>query len=117
MTRWFSEAEVHRMIAEAVAEAIAPLKARITELEAEVARLKKNSMTSSKPPSSDIVKPPRPPRSGGKRGKRRSGGQPGHARHTRPPFSPEQVDKTWDYEWEEVPTGWKRSTSSISSSK
>ena len=80
--------------------------ARITELEGEIARLKKNSTTSSKPPSSDIVKPPRPPATG-KRGKRRSGGQPHHPRHTRSPFPPEQVDKTWDYEWETVPAGWK----------
>ena len=81
--------------------------ARIADLESESARLKKNSTTSSKPPSSDIVKPPRPPAGGGKRGKRRAGGQLGHARHTRPVFPPEQVDKTWDYEWEDVPTGWK----------
>ena len=107
MARWFTEDEVHQMIAEAVAEAIAPLKTRILELEAEVARLNKNSTTSSKPPSSDIVKPPRPPASSGKRGKRRAGGQFGHARHTRPPFPPEQVDKTWDYEWETTPAGWK----------
>jgi transposase len=107
MARWFTEDKVHLMITEAVAEAIAPLKARIVELEAEVRRLKKNSTTSSKPPSSDIVKPPRPPAHGGKRGKRRAGGQVGHARHTRPPFLPEQVDKTWDYEWETVPAGWK----------
>ncbi len=95
------------MIAEAVAEAVAPLKARIVELEAKLACLSKNSTTSSKPPSSDIVKPPRKPTSGGRRGKRRAGGQPGHARHTRPAFPPEQVDETWDYEWEEVPAGWK----------
>jgi transposase len=103
MARSFTEDEVQRMIA----EAIAPLKARIAELEAEVARLKKNSTTSSKPPSSDIVKPPRPARVGGKRGKRRGGGQPHHPRHTRPPFPPEQVDKTWIYEWTTVPAGWK----------
>ena len=107
MRRWFTEPEVHGMIADAVAEAVGPLKGRIAELEAEVARLKKNSTTSSKPPSSDIIKPPRPPVRGGKRGKRRPGGQCGHARHTRPPFPPEQVDKTWDYEWETVPAGWK----------
>jgi transposase len=103
MARSFTEDEVQRMIA----EAIVPLKARIAELEAEVARLKKNSATSSKPPSSDIVKPPRPAGTGGKRGKRRAGGQPHHPRHTRPPFPPEQVGKAWIYEWTTVPAGWK----------
>jgi len=107
MARWFTEGEVRRMIAEAVAKAVAPLKARIAELEAEVARLKKNSTTSSKPPSSDIVKPPRPALPGGKRRKRRGGGQPHHPRHTRPPFPPEEVDKTWIYERTTVPAGWK----------
>jgi transposase len=103
MARLFTEHEVRQMIA----EAIAPLKARIAELEAENARLKKNSTTSSKPPSSDIVKPPRPKSAGGKRGERRGGGQPGHKRHSRQPFPPEQVDATWLYEWTDVPAGWK----------
>ena len=108
MARSFTEEEVHRMVEEAVAKAVAPLKARIAELEAEVARLKKNSTTSSKPPSSDIVKPPRPQAAGGgKRRKRRGGGQPGHERHIRPLFPPEEVDKTWIYQWETVPAGWK----------
>ena len=111
----FTKEEVERMIAEAVAEAVAPLNARIAELETEIARLradnarlKKNSATSSKPPSSDIVKPPRPAPAGGKgRKKRRRGGQPGHPRHSRPPFPPQQVDRTWIYQWETVPAGWK----------
>ena len=66
------------------------LEKRCTELEAELAKARKNSSNSSKPPSSDIVKPPRPPseRSNGK-----IGGQPGHPRHERPSFPPEQVDK------------------------
>jgi hypothetical protein len=81
--------------------------ARIAELEREIASLKKNFATSSKPPSSDIVKPPRPVPPGGKRRKRRGGGQPGHKRHTRPPFPPEQVDQTCVYEWTTVPAGWK----------
>lgn len=107
MSRWFTEEEVRQMVEAAVAEAIAPLKARIAELEAEIARLKKNSTTSSKPPSSDIVKPPRPSGVAGQRRKRRGGGQLGHPRHTRPPFPPEQVDVTWQYEWETVPAGWR----------
>jgi transposase len=67
---------------------IAAKDARIQELEAEVARLKKDSTTSSKPPSSDIVKPPRKWR----RRKLRIGGQPGHPKHERPPFSPQEVE-------------------------
>ena len=103
MVRLFTEDGVRQI----VAEAVAPLKARIAELEAENARLKKNSTNSSKPPSSDIVKPPRPAPAGGKQRKRRGGGQPHHPRHTRPLFPPTEVDKTWVYEWETVPTGWK----------
>jgi len=91
-----------------IEEAVAPLLARIAQLEDEIARLKKNSSTSSKPPSSDIVKPPKPkPPAGGRRRKRRGGGQPGHPRHTRPPFPPEQVDQAWEYAWTAVPRGWK----------
>jgi len=70
MAGLFTEDEVRAI----VAEATAPLLARIAELEAEsrrllaeVARLKKDSTTSSKPPSSDIVKPPRQTPGGGKR--------------------------------------------------
>jgi len=44
------------------------------------------------PPSSDIVKPPPATRPQGK--KRRIGGQPGHPRHQRPPFPPDQIDQT-----------------------
>jgi transposase len=71
------------------------LQARVAELEARIARLEKNSSNSHKPPSSDIVKPPRPAPPGGK--KRRIGGQPGHPRHERPPFSPDEIDDTRDY--------------------
>jgi transposase len=84
---------------------IAELEAEVKRLQAEVARLKKDSSTSSKPPSSDIVKPPTS--GGGKRQKRRRGGQPGHRRHCRVPFPPEQVDEAWIYEWDSVPTGWR----------
>jgi transposase len=97
------EAEVARL-----REQLAAALARIAALESEIARLKKDSTTSSKPPSSDIVKPPREGERGGKRRrKRRGGGQPGHKRHTRPLFPPEEVDKAWIYEWTAVPAGWK----------
>jgi len=78
------------------------LEKRIAELEAEVARLRKNSSTSSKPPSSDIVKAPKRPKAnaGDKRAK---GGQPGHPKHERPPFSPEQIDATHEYRLEACP--------------
>ncbi len=74
--------------------------ARIAELEKQLAAPRKDSSTSSKPPSSDILKPPRTAgeaRRGRKR-KRRLGGQAGHKRHERherKPFLPEEVDTTW----------------------
>lgn len=65
--------------------------ARVVDLEAELARYKRNSSNSSKPPSSDIVKPPKKKPRGRK--KRSRGGQPGHKRHERKAFPPEQVDE------------------------
>jgi len=76
-------------------QVVARLTARVEELSAQVARLSKNSSNSSKPPSSDIVKPPRPPAPGG--GQRHIGGQPGHPRHQRTPFPPDQINQTIDY--------------------
>ena len=75
---------------------IAQQDARIAELEAQLAKARKNSSTSSKPPSSDIVKPPKPPIPKGA-AKRKKGGQPGHPKHERSPFSPEDIDATHEY--------------------
>ncbi|NLX96244.1 MAG: hypothetical protein GXY83_08705 [Rhodopirellula sp.] len=90
MVRVFTKADVRAI----VAEEVAPLKARIVELETEngqlragVARWKKNSSTSSKPPSSDIVKPPKPKPPVGKRRKRKRGEQAGQPRHPSRPRS------------------------------
>lgn len=66
------------------------MAAEVAELKAKLAAATKSSANSSKPPSSDIVKPPKPKGPGGR--KRKRGGQPGHARHERTPFTPEQVD-------------------------
>src|SRR5258707_12792781 len=67
------------------------LQVAIAQLQAQLAAARKDSSTSSKPPSSDIVKPPKPPPPEGQ-DKRRIGGQPGHAKHERVLFPPEQVN-------------------------
>jgi transposase len=86
----------------AVLEArIAELEARLAELEARLAKLAKNSSNSSKPPSSDIVKPAAA--AGKKRSRRKRGAQPGHPKHERPAFSPEEIDRTRDYLFERCP--------------
>jgi len=72
-------------------EQVAAALERIAELEQQLAAARKNSSTSSKPPSSDIVKPKKPRGKGGK--KRKRGGQPGHVRHERPEFPPEMVNE------------------------
>jgi transposase len=83
----------------------AQLRARLAELEARVAELqahntqltqalaaaRKHSGNSSKPPSSDLVKPEGRLRKG--KSKRRRGGQKGHPKHQRTAFAPEQVDQ------------------------
>ena len=71
------------------------LERRICELEIALAKARKNSATSSKPPSSDIVKPPRPRNAGN--GTRKIGGQPGHKKHERPPFSPQALTASQTY--------------------
>jgi transposase len=82
---------------------LAEMEARLAQLEADLAKARKNSGNSSKPPSSDIVKPPAKSRTGGRRGKRKQGAQPGHPRHERPDFSPDQIDAVWEYRLEECP--------------
>src|SRR4051794_14002266 len=84
------------------------LQAQLDALHAEVAALReqlavahKDSSTSSKPPSSDIVKPKPPPRPDG--AARTSGGQPGHPRHERQPFPPEQVSRFEEHSLDACP--------------
>src|SRR3954453_21884349 len=70
---------------------LADLRQVVAQLQAQLAAARKDSSTSSKPPSSDIVKPPKPPPPEGQ-DKRRIGGQPGHPKHERALFPPEQVN-------------------------
>jgi len=83
-------------------ERVPVLEKRVEELEREVARLRKDSSNSSKPPSSDIVKPPKPSPPKG-RGKRRIGGQRGHSKHERTPFAEEEIDDRWEYTLDRCP--------------
>jgi transposase len=73
------------------------LEARVAALEAQLAAARKNSGNSSKPPSSDIVNPPPKTKKRGRPKKRKRGGQPGHARHQRPPFEDHELDQI--FEW------------------
>jgi transposase len=72
------------------------LKETIERLKEQIARLKKDSNNSSKPPSSDIVKPTKVVRKLVR--KRKRGGQHGHKKFSRKPFEPEQIDKVIKYE-------------------
>jgi len=78
-----------RRIAE-LEKQVAKLLDQVAKLTQQVATLSKNSSNSSKPPSSDIVKPPKP---NNPKGPRRQGGQPGHKGVTRSPFRADQIDR------------------------
>lgn len=67
------------------------------QLKDQITRLKRDSSNSSKPPSSDIVKPNKNGTSQAKR-RRKIGGQEGHPRHERTSFAPEDVDRIIPYE-------------------
>jgi len=86
----------------------ARLKAQVAELQAENARLsgqlaaaRKHSGNSSKPPSSDIVKPK--DRRRRKKSKRRIGAQKGHPKHQRPAFAPDPVDQRIPFRLKQCP--------------
>jgi transposase len=76
---------------------IRQLRADNQKLQDQIARLKRDSSNSSKPPSSDIVKPKKKDTPRGKR-RRRIGGQQGHCRQERIPFGENDIDDTILYE-------------------
>jgi len=68
-------------------------------LRTKLAISKKDSSTSGKPPSSDIVKRPGTPK-GKKKGKgkkKKRGAQPGHPRHERQAFAGSEIDIFYEY--------------------
>src|SRR3989304_7628664 len=93
-------------IIEKLTKQVALLLERVRQLEQEntmlkerIAQLEKNSSNSSRPPSSDIVKPTRFLHRFGK--KRNCGGQPGHTKFSRQQFSRDEVDEVVEYELED----------------
>jgi len=81
---------------------IAELAQCVSELEALVAQLLKNSRNSSKPPSSDIVKPPKPKDKDWRR-KKKIGGRKGYKQNLRTPFVSDQIDETIELKLESCP--------------
>jgi transposase len=77
-------------------ERLRQLEQENTMLKERVAQLERNSSNSSKPPSSDIVKPLKILRQPGKNLNR--GGQYGHTKFSRQPFEPHEVDEVVEYE-------------------
>jgi transposase len=71
-------------------QTLAALAEEIRQLKEKLAAKSKDSSTSSKPPSSDIVKPSKEPATPDS-SPRKGGGQPGHPKHTRTAFSPEEL--------------------------
>jgi len=71
-------------------------------LKEKLAASKKNSRNSSKPPSSDFVKPPKPEPKANE-GKRKQGGQPGHPKHERPLYPTDQIDNFHPYAYPSCP--------------
>lgn len=79
---------------------IARLQTEVRRLSEEVARLSKNSRNSSKPPSSDITKPPGEQR---QPGKRKRGGQRGHFGCSREPLPREKLNGVKEVELKKCP--------------
>jgi transposase len=82
---------------------VAALLKRVEQLEAELAKAKKSSRNSSKPPSSDIVNPKKRKAQRDQARKRETGGQPGHRRHERTAIPGEQVDHHWEWRYDACP--------------
>lgn len=80
---------------------IAALEAKLAEALGRLAAATKNSANSSKPPSSDIVKPSAAARK--QRKKRKRGAQPGHPKHERAAFEPHEIDVFRDHALERCP--------------
>lgn len=82
---------------EQLGQRVGELEAAVAELKAELAKARKHSGNSSKPPSSDVTQPKKKHAKPGRPKKRKRGGQPGHTRHQRPLFDESEIDNFWEY--------------------
>lgn len=83
--------ELRAQVAKLTAQLEAQSK-RIGELELALAKAQKDSSSSSKPPSSDIVNP-KPKKTAGQPTKLRRGARQGNQRHLRQPLPPDRVNR------------------------
>jgi transposase len=82
-------------------ERVRQLEGQNSQLTQALAAAKKHSGNSSKPPSSDIVKPTSDRQT--RRSKRRIGGQRGHPKHERAAFTADQIDERIPYRLHQCP--------------
>ena len=76
------------------------LRKELQELKEKLAKLSKTSKNSSKPPSSDLVKQNQKK---DKEKKHKIGGQPGHSKHERIPFTQDEVHNVHEYNLDQCP--------------
>lgn len=86
-----------------LATKVAELEQQLAKIQDQLAKAKKNSATSSKPPSSDITNPPPKRNKPGRPPRKKRGAQPGHQRHERKSFLDEQVDLIIEYRFDVCP--------------
>jgi hypothetical protein len=101
---WLKEIDSLRQEIQQLRQIVDNLNAQNKRLKEKLAASKKNSRNSSKPPSSDIVKPKREKPSEGD-GKRKIGGQPGHPKHSRPLYTADQIDNFYGHAYATCPKG------------
>jgi len=98
-----NRSELKRLSKNELIRLVLSLSERVEALEGRVARSRKDSSTSSKPPSSDVVKPSQSKPEGKGKSKRAIGGQPGHDKQVREPFAPDEIDDVFEYVIDDCP--------------
>jgi transposase len=96
---WIEHSRITELRLSRLADQLKEARAEIQKLKAQLAGRQKDSSNSSKPPSSDIVKPPKKPANR----QTRPGGQIGHGPQQRPAFEPGEIDEVQRHVHEACP--------------